>query len=95
MPIIDAASYDQHARLLVEKGIFYQRFFWQGFLYPFFLAVVYFFTGGSMLGARLIQILLGSLLCALVYRLGARLFDRRTGVVAGAIAALYGPLDLL
>jgi 4-amino-4-deoxy-L-arabinose transferase-like glycosyltransferase len=92
VPIIDSASYDQHARLLVEKGVFYQRFFWQGFLYPFFLAVVYFFTGGSILWARLIQILLGSLLCVLVYRLGARLFDRRTGAVAGAIAALYGPL---
>ncbi len=92
VPIIDAASYDQHARLLVEKGIFYQRFFWQGFLYPFYLAAVYLFTDGSMLAARLIQILLGSLLCALVYRLGARLFDRRTGAVAGAIAALYGPL---
>ncbi|MCX5752379.1 MAG: tetratricopeptide repeat protein [Candidatus Krumholzibacteria bacterium] len=92
VPIIDSASYDQHARLLVEKGIFYQRFFWQGFFYPFYLAVVYFFTGGSMLCARLIQILLGSLLCVLVYRLGARLFDRRTGAVAGAIAALYGPL---
>jgi 4-amino-4-deoxy-L-arabinose transferase-like glycosyltransferase len=92
VPIIDSASYDQHARLLVEKGIFYQRFFWQGFFYPFYLAVVYFFTGGSMLWARLIQIMLGSLLCVLVFRLGARLFDRRTGAVAGAIAALYGPL---
>jgi 4-amino-4-deoxy-L-arabinose transferase-like glycosyltransferase len=92
VPIIDSASYDQHARLLVEKGIFYQRFFWQGFLYPFFLAVVYFLTGGSMLWARLIQILLGSLLCVLVFRLGTKLFDRRTGAVAGAIAALYGPL---
>lgn len=90
--IVDSASYDQHARLLVEKGIFYERFFWQGFLYPFFLSVVYFFTGGSVLWARLIQILLGSLLCALVYRLGARLCDRRTGAVAGAMAALYGPL---
>jgi 4-amino-4-deoxy-L-arabinose transferase-like glycosyltransferase len=92
VPIIDSASYDQHARLLVAKGIFYERFFWQGFLYPFFLAAVYFFTGGSILSARLIQILLGSLLCALVCRLGAKLFDRRTGAVAGAIAALYGPL---
>jgi len=92
VPIIDSASYDQHARLLVEKGIFYQRFFWQGFLYPFFLAVVYFLTGGSILWARLIQILLGSFLCVLVCRLGARLFDRRTGAAAGAIAALYGPL---
>ncbi len=92
VPIIDSASYDQHARILVEQGTFSPRFFWQGFFYPFYLAVVYFLTGGSMLWARLIQILLGSILCALVFRLGTRLFDRRTGIVAGAIAALYGPL---
>ena len=92
VPIIDSASYDQHARLLVEKGVFYERFFWQGFFYPFFLAAVYLFTGGSILWARLIQILLGSLLCVLVYRLGAKLFGRRAGIVAGATAAFYGPL---
>jgi 4-amino-4-deoxy-L-arabinose transferase-like glycosyltransferase len=92
VPIIDSATYDQHARLLVEKGIFYQQFFWQGFFYPFFLAGVYLFTGGSILWVRLIQILVGSLLCVLVYRLGAKLFDGRTGVVAGVIAVLYGPL---
>ncbi len=92
VPIIDSASYDQHARILVEQGTFSPRFFWQGFFYPFYLAVVYFLTGGSMLWARLVQIALGSLLCVLVYRLGAKLFDTRTGIVAGAIAALYGPL---
>jgi len=92
VPIVDSQAYDQHARLLVTEGIFYQRFFWQGFFYPFFLAGVYLFTGGSMLWARCIQILLGSLLCVGVFRLGLRLFDRRSGAVAGMIAALYGPL---
>jgi 4-amino-4-deoxy-L-arabinose transferase-like glycosyltransferase len=92
VPIIDSATYDQHARLLVAKGIFYERFFWQGFLYPFYLAVVYFLTHGSTLAARLIQIVLGSLVCAGVFRIGSRIFDRRTGIVAGVIAALYGPL---
>jgi 4-amino-4-deoxy-L-arabinose transferase-like glycosyltransferase len=92
VPIIDSATYDQHARLLVAKGIFYERFFWQGFFYPFFLAVVYFLTHGSMLAARLIQIVLGSLLCAGIYHLGSVVFDRRAGIVAGVVAALYGPL---
>jgi hypothetical protein len=92
VPIIDSATYDQHARLLIEKGIFYERFFWQGFFYPFFLAVVYFLTHGSMLAARLIQIGLGSLLCVGIYHLGSVVFDRRTGIVAGVTAALYGPL---
>jgi 4-amino-4-deoxy-L-arabinose transferase-like glycosyltransferase len=92
VPIIDSASYDQHARILIEQGTFSPRFFWQGFFYPFYLAVVYFLTGGSMLWARIVQIVLGSLLCVLVFRLGARLFDRRAAIVAGATAALYGPL---
>ena len=92
VPIVDSATYDQHARLLVAQGTFSQQFFWQGFFYPFFLAAVYFFTGGSMLWARLIQIVLGSLLCSGVFHLGSKLFDRRTGVLAGIISALYGPL---
>jgi 4-amino-4-deoxy-L-arabinose transferase-like glycosyltransferase len=92
VPIVDSATYDQHAREFLSQGTFSQQFFWQGFFYPFFLAAVYFFAGGSTLWTRLIQILLGALLCAGVYQLGSRLFDKRTGVVAGIITALYGPL---
>ncbi len=92
VPVVDSQSYDQHARLLAAEGTFSGRFFWQGFFYPFFLAGAYLVSGGSMLFARLVQIALGSLMCAFVYALGAKLFDRRAGVAAGLIAALYGPL---
>lgn len=92
VPIIDSATYDEHARALLSSGAFGPQFFWQGFFYPFFLTVVYLLTGGSILWARLIQIVLGSLLCVGVCRLGSRIFNRRTGIVAGVIAALYGPL---
>jgi 4-amino-4-deoxy-L-arabinose transferase-like glycosyltransferase len=92
VPIIDSATYDEHARSLIAGGGFDGRFFWQGFFYPFYLAVVYLATGGSMLWARLVQIVLGSLVCVGVYRLGSIIFDRTAGVAAGAIAALYGPL---
>lgn len=90
--IVDSQSYDQHARYLLAEHSFYNRFFWQGFFYPFHLAIVYLVTGGSVLAARLVQIVLGSAMCVLVAALGGRIFDRRTGVVAGVIAALYGPL---
>ncbi len=90
--IVDSQSYDQHARLLVSEGTFYSRFFWQGFFYPFFLAGTYLVSGGSILFARLVQIVLGSCMCALVCALGEKLFDRRIGCAAGMIAALYGPL---
>jgi 4-amino-4-deoxy-L-arabinose transferase-like glycosyltransferase len=92
VPIIDSATYDEHARALLATGTFGQQFFWQGFFYPFYLAIVYLVTGGSMLAARIVQIILGSLLCAGVYGLASRIFDRRTGIAAGLIAALYGPL---
>jgi len=67
-------------------------FFWQACFYPFFLSRVYLFTGASIICAKLLQILLGSALCVLVYRLGQTVFDRRTGTLAGIITALYGPL---
>jgi 4-amino-4-deoxy-L-arabinose transferase-like glycosyltransferase len=35
---------------------------------------------------------LGSLLCIGVFHLGSKLFDRRTGILAGVVAAQYGPL---
>lgn len=92
IPVIDSATYDEHARSLLASGIFGPRFFWQGFFYPFYLATVYLITGGSMLAARLVQIVLGSLLCAGVYRLGARMFGRGAGIAAGVITAVYGPL---
>jgi len=45
-----------------------------------------------VLWPKLIQAVLGAVTCVLTYRLGERLFDRRTGAVAGFAVALYGPL---
>jgi 4-amino-4-deoxy-L-arabinose transferase-like glycosyltransferase len=90
--IIDSATYDEHARALLSTGAFGPQFFWQGFFYPFFLAIVYMLTSGSMLAARIVQVVLGSLLCVGVCGLGSKIFNRRTGFAAGLIAALYGPL---
>ncbi|MHC4423149.1 MAG: tetratricopeptide repeat protein [Planctomycetota bacterium] len=91
-PIIDSGTYDRLARSLAERRQIEPTFFWQACFYPFFLSRVYFFTGASIICAKLLQILLGSVLCVLVYRLGQNVFDRRTGALAGIITALYGPL---
>ena len=91
-PIVDSAVYDRLARSLVEGKQIQPEFFWQAFFYPFFLSSVYFSSGASIICAKLVQVLLGSGLCVLIYRLGQKVFDRRTGMLAGAITALYGPL---
>jgi predicted negative regulator of RcsB-dependent stress response len=91
-PIVDSKTYDEIARTFAKNQILGSNFFWQSFFYPFFLSVVYFFSDNSIIFAKVIQVLLGALTCALTYRLGEVIFDRRTGIIAGFITAFYGPM---
>ena len=91
-PIVDAMEYDALARSAAAgKGISL-GFFWQPFFYPAFLSGIYSISGSSMLVARIVQLFLGALTCGLTCLLGRRLFGNRIGLVAGLMAALYGPL---
>jgi tetratricopeptide (TPR) repeat protein len=92
IPIVDSEVYDETARTFVGNRILGNSFFWQPFFYPFFLSVVYFFRGSSIISAKVIQVLIGALTCALTYRLGEKIFDRRVGIIAGLITAFYGPM---
>jgi len=95
LPIVDAATYHNLATDLVAgKGVG-EGFFWQPFFYPAFLSVVYLVLGQSPVIVRLIQALVGSAGCVLVYFLGCRLFTKAHGVLAGAILAFYGTLIYL
>jgi len=59
-------------------------------LYIWFLGTIYEIFGVDPgFPPRLIQSLLGALSCGLVFLLGARLFGRRVGLIAGSGAALY------
>jgi Flp pilus assembly protein TadD len=91
-PIVDAQGYDQLARLLVGSKVMPKEFFWRGFFYPFFLSGVYLFSGSSIVFAKIVQVILGSFTCVLVYKVGEKIFGYKTGMLAGAIAAFYGPL---
>jgi 4-amino-4-deoxy-L-arabinose transferase-like glycosyltransferase len=61
------------------------------FVYPLYLAGVYTLTGYHPLAARLIQgIVAGVLISLLVYRIGRRVADETTGLIAAGLAAVYG-----
>lgn len=92
IPIVDSKVYDETARALIAGQGLRSNFFWQPFFYQFFLSVVYFFSDSSIIFAKFIQVLLGALTCALTYRLGEKIFDRRIGIIAGLITAFYGPM---
>src|SRR5262245_48712476 len=61
-------------------------------LYAWLLGGVLALCGPGFWAPRLIQIVMGSSVCALVALLGCRIFGKGAGVLAGAGAALYGPL---
>jgi tetratricopeptide (TPR) repeat protein len=58
--------------------------------YAWFLALVH-LAGGAAAAARVVQAVLGSLACACVALAAARTFDRRAGIGAGVLLALYAP----
>ncbi len=101
--IQDQVSYDALARsILAGRGYQFDTGWYPftpantptshwSFLYPLYLAGVYGSFGYHPLAARLIQaVVAGALTCWLVYRLGYRVGGRRVGLVAAAVAALYG-----
>lgn len=61
-------------------------------LYPRLLAAVYALAGPAPEAVRWVQALLSSLSAGLVLLLGRRVFGPTAGLLAGLLAALYGPL---
>ncbi len=57
--------------------------------YPHFLAVLYWLTGCSYLGARVLQMALGLCSCFMLYLLGRRVFSPWAGIAASALMASY------
>jgi Tfp pilus assembly protein PilF len=89
-PLLDPAYHDQWAWQLATGTWKPEGPFFRAPLYPLFLAAIYRVVGHDYLAARLAQAVLGSLSCVLTYAIGARLFSRTVGRLAGLGAALYG-----
>jgi len=66
--------------------------FFRAPLYPYFLGTLYAIFPESFYFPRLIQIIIGSLSCVLIFLLGKKLFDRRLGIIASVMACFYAPL---
>jgi tetratricopeptide (TPR) repeat protein len=93
--LVDARTYHEMAAQIASGTFHPHEPFWQPPLYPYFLAVLYKLAGPHPDVARLVQALLGSLGCLLVFRIAGRLFGRRAAWISWACAALYAPWILL
>ena len=87
METADPYGYGQIARGFIEHG-FTKLTRRAASLYPEFLAVVY-RLGGSDLVVILLQCLFHAATCVLVFSLGLRIFNLRTGILAGLFCALH------
>jgi 4-amino-4-deoxy-L-arabinose transferase-like glycosyltransferase len=100
--IQDQVSYDALARSLLDgRGYSFTKNWYPftppntptahwSFLYPLYLAGTYAITGYHPLAARLLQGAVGgALMCFLVYKIGRRVSDENTGLVAAGLAAVY------
>lgn len=102
----DSNGYDEWARRIAAGDWFGHEVFYQAPLYPYLLGVMYAIAGRHLLVVRIVQALIGSASCALLALAAARLFsrravvrhaqnggapDRRAGIAAGLMLALYAP----
>jgi tetratricopeptide (TPR) repeat protein len=91
---IDSVAYQQWAARITGGAWVPAGTFYQSPLYAYFLAVLSLLAGPSTWSPRLVQIVVGSVNPVLLYLIGARLFSRRVGWIAGLVLALYGPIVL-
>jgi tetratricopeptide (TPR) repeat protein len=91
-PTMDPLFHDSWAQSITGGNWIGSKVFFRAPFYAYFLAMVYKIFGHGYIIPRLIQHLIGSFSCVLIYFLAKRLFGRTTAIVAGLIAATYGML---
>lgn len=88
-PQMDALYHVEWARAFARGEDYQPGPFFRAPLYPWFLGVVFRVCGDDLLVPRLVQAAIGAGSCVLAYGVGARAFDRRTGLLGAAFLATY------
>lgn len=91
-PVLDEDRFVTAARAMASGYPVEQRPFWQppGMLYV--LAAIFRVAGPGLLVPRLVQALLSTGSCMLLFAIGRRLFSVRVALIAAAILAVHGVL---
>jgi 4-amino-4-deoxy-L-arabinose transferase-like glycosyltransferase len=89
MLVIDSKSYDLWARQLAAGDWLGDKVYYQAPLYPYFLGLIYRCFGANTLLVTIIQSVLGAASCLFLTLAGRRFFGPGSGLLAGALLALY------
>ncbi len=74
-PILDAKQYDDWAGEILDKDWLSRSFDFMSPAYPYFLSVIYFIFGHSIPAVAMMQFLIGSVNCSLIYILVKKVFS--------------------
>jgi tetratricopeptide (TPR) repeat protein len=88
-PVLDELYHVEWARNLAAGHWLGSEVFFRAPLYPYTLGLIFAAFHGSLLAARFVQAIYGSLIPVVVFFLGRRVFGRRAAIAGGAAAALY------
>jgi len=91
-PTMDPLYHDVWAQNIAGGNWISGKAFFRAPFYAYFLAMVYKIFGHNYVIPRVIQHVVGSFSCVLVYLLAKKLFNRKVAIISGLIAASYGML---
>ena len=90
--LIDSHYYDQTGKIVASGQGTEERIFFMNPYYTYYLALIYTLIGHSWITALFIQAITGTISCALIYGMGRLLISPAVGIIAAALAAIYGTL---
>jgi tetratricopeptide (TPR) repeat protein len=91
-PIMDELRHDSWAQQIASGEWVGTEPFFRAPLYMYLLALTYKIFGHSFFLPRLLQMILGSLSCVLIFLIAKKLFNRTIGILSGIIASFYALL---
>ena len=89
--LIDSEFYDRRARAIVAGDWLGDQPFFMNPFYSYFLAAIYALLGAEYWWVGLVQAVLGTGSCYLIYALGRKLWSAQIGLLAAGMAAIYQP----
>lgn len=88
-PTIDPLFHDLWARQIAAGDLLGVGPFFRAPFYAYFLGLIYALFDHSLIAARIIQHLIGSLTCALIFLFTEKYFNRRIALLSGIVAIFY------
>lgn len=90
--LIDSATYDRFARLILDGRFSGESVYSMNVLYPYVLAFLYRIAGDSPWTVFAFQAVLDAASVVAIAAVAVRTFGRGAGIATGVLGALYGPL---